>query len=1280
MKSQINGANFRKSVKPKYKSIVGLGGFDFSQLGGLGGMPGMGGGNRFDKVQSFKEVKSNRLVDCKPGVRDTFTGPTSGECINLRSKNGIRLLMIDNSVDYTPPMDFMAMLQGRQQQQHKPLPKNLQVNITYKFQDMGFEDKDSVAKLAFELFRLIHGKRSTPELDKSFGMKDDQNSCLFDFIKTTNPFYFEIQGNVASINFSFPEIKDASAEKNETKDQIYLIINKFKDSIEHMNELVLPDINYYKGFYENIANMRAISLDQFQEPAILDQTFFTHIFTPEELDSFLDKKENIEKVHSDYTNHSQNINIVINGSTKDLDEDRLVEILESKSDKDMECKDEELLHTEAKFIPPTFKNLNLDLGKLDEKNGRHHMDTVSVNIKIPFISEVNVVKYFAEMLQIKGENSLVHKLESEYDANLQVTHRVSEDRSSIYIMINAILTQSADENKIFEIQELILKGIRGLQLNDIDVPRLTKLILGSIKSDTKLEVDTQTHYIKDVCRDLYNYNAAYAMFNQDETGLVNKADEYCSVIKNTLNNITYDNIFFSSAAFQVDDKPSKIVYKKDAQGLKYNVDDLTTEQNKKFKEIMDVNSLYVLENNYNINIKRENKYLKSFEEPPHFISPNDPQLLQETVDAPTEAESSSGGAKVNVYFRGSLPTSKQQGPLGKGNLATAVLQIKSAALTKIYNYQGAGELGRMFFREVASNCLFRASPEFEFYREAQFQIVPLPNLMDNSISVWIVANRQHLRDVCKNVTKAILSPINTKLFTHKALMENVKAVNERRSKPIPQDHFENIRAISRLAFDDVYSVKDSSSNQTDIMNELFRLWNEEVVKAQVQEVNVALHMDYRKEQMSELGKAIAEVLPSGLDEKGEKIDLLKDGHVTSQYDSYDTDSPYNKLRNEDREYNGTCVLETLNGAIPNPYDEIVAVIEKTDPSKSDIYNSCIFDGFIKSIIPQKEDQQNQMAMMMGQPPKPPKNIYGLKMENRLVQLGRNNGKLTNTLLLPFSAADIAYLEPTQENEAELNKKITCDNLVVNFERCIIEDLLRPVLESEDLEDPKVLKLNEAFQNSKDEFAKSLIDPDNALQMYIEDVYAVQSQEYNLYDNVLEYVYKLSLHDFCKWLKRQIQNIFIVKVHSLIPKPVVDDSTKPITPKLNNYLNSNVKVHNDVGNMKVFLNRFLDYMGENKDPELVSRLEAMKKETEITFRDAEKIFANTSNLRDAGELSYAEVDELHKNAQLKAQQDKVKEGDKSHGVDTTDLVNQTLEAMKKDPDAFKLDGPKDTPKN
>jgi len=1267
MKSQINRSHFRKSVKPKYKSIVGLGmgGFDFSQLGGFGGMPGMGGGKRFDKVESFKDFKSNKFVDCKPGVRDQFTGATSGDCINLRSKNGIRLLMIDNSVDYTPPMDFMAMLSGRPPAQHKALPKNLQVNISYKFNDMNSEGKDSVARLAFELFRLIHGKRSTPELDKSFGIdnKEGEDSCLFDFIKKTQPFYFEIHGNVANINFVFPEIKDPEAKEHEKKDQLYAIINKFKDSIEHVNELVLPNIAYYKAFYENIVNMRAISLDQFQEPAILDQNFFTNIFDPEELDNFLAKKENIENVHSDYTNHSQNINIVINGSTKHIDEDRLLKILESKADKDMECKDEELLHTEPEFIPPKFKSLSLDLGKSDPINNRHYMNTVSVNMKIPFIAEVNVAKFFAEMLQIKGENSLVTKLENEYNANLQVSHRVSEDRSSIYIMVNAILSKSVEENKIYEIQELILKGIRGLQLNDIDVPRLSRLILDSIKSDEKLEVNTETHYVKDVCRDLYNYSAGYAMFNQDSAGLVNKPDEYCTVIKNTLNNITYDNIFFSNASFQSDDKPSKIVYKEDAQGLRYNVEDLTKEQNKKFKEIMDVNSLYVLENKYNINIKKENKYLECIQEPPHTISPIDKPLFKETVDSPS-------GTKVNVYFRGSQHTDKPS-QSGKDNMATAILQFRSPALSKIYNYEGAGELGRMFFREVASNCLFRACPEFEFYKEAQFQIVPLPNLLDNTISVWIVANRQHLRDVCKNVTKAIFSPVNTDLFTHHALLENVKLINERRSKPIPQDHFENIRAMSRLSFDDVYAVKDSY--HSDIVNELFKLWNDEVIKAAVNEVTVAIHMDYRKEQMVEIGKAIGELLPTGLDEKGEKVDLLKDGPISSQYDAYNPDTPYNKLRDENRDYRGTCVLETLNPAIPVPFDEIIAVIEQTDPSKIDIYNSCIFDSLIKQIIPQKEDQQNQMAMMMGQQPKPPKNIYGLKLENRLVQLGRNNGQLTNTLLLPFSAGDVAYLEPPQEPEIELNKKLNCDDLLINFERCIIEDLLRPVLESKE-NDPKVLKLKEAFENSKNSFAQSIDDPDNALQMYIEDVYAVQSEELDLYDHVREYVANLSLHDFCKWLKLQIQNLFIVKIHSLMPKPL-DCGTAP-RPKSNDYLNPDVKVHNDVGNMTAFLNRFIEYMMENKDPELISRVEAMKKETEATFGNAEKIFSNTSSLRETGELSYAEVDKLLKDAQIKAQLDTIKEGDKSHGVDSADLVNQTLEAMENNPDAFKLDGPKE----
>merc|ERR1712150_142578 len=99
-------------------------------------------------------------------------------------------------------------------------------------------------------------------------------------------------------------------------------------------------------------------------------------------------------------------------------------------------------------------------------------------------------------------------------------------------------------------------------------------------------------------------------------------------------------------------------------------------------------------------------------------------------------------------------------------------------------------------------------------------------------------------------------------------------------------------------------------------------------------------------------------------------------------------------------------------------------------------------------------------------------------------------------------------------------------------------------------------------------------------------------------------------------------------------------------------------------------------GENPDPQLVKRVESMKEQTEASFRDAEKKFSNTSSLRESGELSYEEVAKLRKDAQIKAQQDKIKEGDKSHGVDTNDLVNQTLEAMKNNPDKFKLDGPKE----
>merc|ERR1712072_1102763 len=150
------------------------------------------------------------------------------------------------------------------------------VNLSYKFNDIDTKDSLSVAKTSFELFRIVHGKRKAPDLDKSFGIEkknDSESSCLFDFIKMTTPFYFEMHNNIANINLAFPESKKEGEEKNEKRDKLYAIINKFKDTLENINELEIPDLKYFKGFYENIQNMKAFSLDQFQEPAIIDQNF-----------------------------------------------------------------------------------------------------------------------------------------------------------------------------------------------------------------------------------------------------------------------------------------------------------------------------------------------------------------------------------------------------------------------------------------------------------------------------------------------------------------------------------------------------------------------------------------------------------------------------------------------------------------------------------------------------------------------------------------------------------------------------------------------------------------------------------------------------------------------------------------------------------------------------------------------------------------------------------------------------------------------------------------------
>merc|ERR1712227_1013226 len=350
------------------------------------------------------------------------------------------------------------------------------------------------------------------------------------------------------------------------------------------------------------------------------------------------------------------------------------------------------------------------------------------------------------------------------------------------------------------------------------------------------------------------------------------------------------------------------------------------------------------------------------------------------------------------------------------------------------------------------------------------------------------------------------------------------------------------------------------------------------------------HMDYRQEQMLEMGQKIGELLPNGKDENGEDIDI---GSFRRQDATYNPNSPYNMLRDATREYFGTNVLETLNPAMPSPFSEVIAVMEIPCPSKKDIYNSCIFDGFIKQAIPQKQDEQNQMAMMMGQQPKPPKDIYGLRVDNRLTQMGRIHGKMTNTMILPFSAGDVVYLEPKTEPEQEINKRLTCDDMVMKFERCIIEDLIKPVLNGSS-DDPKILRLEECFENSKKQFITAVNDPDNAMSMYIEDVYAVQGVDYNLYDGAADYIRTVTLRDLCSWLKTKLQNLLIIKINSLVPRP-----ENP---------------------MKEFLTKFLDYVGENQDPEFQERLAAMRKETEVVFGNAEQIYSNTTQIREVGDLT------------------------------------------------------------
>jgi len=1289
MKSQINRSQYRKSIKPKYKTIAGLGNvpFDLSQF--QGGFPG--GAGRFDKAQSFKEFKTKKFLDLNPGVRETFTGATSGDCINIKSTNGVRLLLIDNTVDHSPPMDIMALLQGRQPEKHVPKPKNLQVNLSYRFNDIDTNDALSVAKVSWELFRIVHGKRKTEGLEKIMGIeKKDDSTSLFDFIKMTSPFYFEIHNNVANINFQFPEIEKKrsegeekegeekegeekegeekegeekeSEEMNEKRDQLYAVISKFKDNLENIEQLELPDAQYFKGFYENIQNMKAFSLEQFQEAAIIDQQLLSHVMSVDQLDEFISNKENTEKIHSNYNNHAQNINVVMSASNADIDEKRLVAILESK-DKKINMPSE---FSKNPFVPPMYKSLTIDLGsncpnQKPEEN--EQMDTVSVTIKLPNSPDVNVETYLSEMLSIRGTNSLIDRLESEFNANFRVSSRMSEDRLSMYISFNAILSSHPDENTIKNIQELILTGIRGIQLSDIDDKRLNNLILSKIKTDDKVEIDTYSHYLKNLSMDLYNYNAGYAMYNQDQNGIFNNEEDYATAVKKILNDITYENIFFSSSSFG---NKEKKVFEHDVQGLGYNVDQLTEEQENKFEQIMEVPSLHVLEHNYNINIKRENKYLDKYIEPRFYSSKNDEPLYTETIlNTPS-------GTKVNVMFRPSVKAPDgAQSPYGDNQTGAAVLSFKSKAFSKIYNYKGSGELGRMFFREIASNILFRAYPEFEMFQEAGIQIIPLPNLVDDTISIWIMADRQHLKDVCTGITKAIFSPVNTKLVTHKALLENVKAVIERRNKPLPVEHYENIRAQTRLGFDDHFSkVSDILVQSPDIAADLFKIWNEEVNNVKCDEVNIAIHMDYRKEQMVEIGEMIGKNLPSGKNpETGEDIEINYEG-IPSISDSYDPSTYFNKLRDDNKELKGTCVVETLNPALPNPFDEVIAILEQKNPTNTDIYNSSVFDSFIKAVIPQKQEKTSQMDMFRQQMDRqraPAKNIYGLKTENRNTQLGRINGELYSSLILPFSALDIIYLEPKTKPEHEINRKVTCDDLILNFEQMIIEDLIKPVLETPD--DPKVQEMNKIFNQCKSEFLDRLNEPEGVMEIYIEDVYAVQSGVFDQYDGVSEYMQDLELKDLCVWLKDRIQNILFIKVHSVYPREEAGSQVKK--PEFNNFMNNDVKVYNHVQKMKSYIDYFLEHVKETKDPQFQQRLAELIKLTGASLNNAPKNFPNSTNLRETGDIKFAEYTAILKKAEEDAELEKIREGDKKHGVDTAGLYEQTIEAMKNNPEAFRL---------
>jgi len=1052
-------------------------------------------------------------------------------------------------------------------------------------------------------------------------------------------------------------------EMHEKRDQLYSIINKFKDNLENIEKLELPDAQYFKGFYENIQNMKAFSLDQFQEPVIIDQQLLNHVMTVDQLDEFISKKENIQKIHSNYNNHAQNINVVISASNADIDEKRLVDILESKDEKIVTPSE----FSKETFVPPKHKSLTIDLGSnvtKGENEDEKGMNSVSVTIKFPNSPDVNVETYLTEMLRIRGKNSFLDRMESEFNANFRVSSRMSEDRLYTYISLNGILTSQPDENTIRSIQEWILTGIRGIQLSDIDDKRLNSLILSKIKSD-KVEIDTYSHYLKNLSMDLYNYNAGYAMYNQDANGVFDSEDDYATAVKKILNDISYDNIFFSSSSFHNGEKKEgekKEVFQHNVQGLRYNIDNLTEEQDTKFKEIMEVPSLHVLENKYNINIKRENKYLDKYIEPRFYSSKDDKPLYTETVNTPS-------GTKVNVTFRPSIkaPDGAQQRRNNDQN-AAAVLSFKSKAFSKIYNCKGSGELGRMFFREIASNILFRAHPEYEMFQEAGVQVIPLPNLVDDSISVWIMADRQHLKDVCSGLTKAIFSPVNTKLFTFNNLLENVKLVSERRSKPVPMEHFENIRAQTRLGFDDHFRPR--SQSDSDIAAELFKIWNEEVVNAKLDEVNISIHMDYRKEQMEDIGEGIGENLPNPETQKdpetGEDIEISYEG-LPSISDSYDSGAYLNKLRDDNKELKGTCVVETLNPALPNPFHEVIAILEQKNPTNADIYNSAIFDTFIRTVIPQKQEQPNQMDMMMGKPAKPPKNIYGLKIDNRLTQIGRLNGELYSSLILPFSAQDIIYLERKTKSLHELNKKVTCDDLILNFEQMMIENLIKPVLETPD--DPKVEEMNRIFNESKSEFLDSLNDPEGAMQLYIEDVYAVQTDVFDQYDGISEYMKNFELKDLCVWLKDRIQNMLFVKINSVVARE--EGEAKMKKPEFNKFMNSDVKVYNHVSSMKSYLDDFLVHVKEEKDPEFQERLAGLLKQVEESYNNAPKIFANSTKLRETSDINLAEYNALLQKADEDAQLEMIREGDKKHGVDTGATYEQIIEAMKKDPEAFRL---------